>query len=64
MEALSRILLNVQVEGNIWGIRVSQNGPHINHLFFADDGLLFVRNKKEEAKVVCDILCEFERILG
>lgn len=32
----------------------------INHLFFADDAFLFVRNKKDNAETVKDILVAFE----
>lgn len=45
MEALSRMLIHAQETHLIKGIRASVNGPRINHLFFADDALLFVRNK-------------------
>ncbi|KAH1106241.1 hypothetical protein J1N35_010009 [Gossypium stocksii] len=31
-------------------VRVSQNGSKVNHLFFADDSLLFIRNKNGRPK--------------
>ncbi|KAK5836054.1 hypothetical protein PVK06_011800 [Gossypium arboreum] len=43
---------------------VQLNGPHINHLFFADNAFLFVRNKKEEVKEVLKIFHEFEKDSG
>ncbi|KAA3488689.1 reverse transcriptase [Gossypium australe] len=46
MEAFSRMLIQAQNNDWIRGIRASVHGPGINHLFFADDALLFVRNKK------------------
>lgn len=46
MEAFSRMLIHAQNNNSLRGIRASINGPRINHLFFTDDALLFVRNKK------------------
>lgn len=46
------------------GIRVSHNSPHINHLFFVDDALLFIRNKNNDVVIVRDILQKFENMLG
>lgn len=48
----------------MYGIRVSQNGSCINHLFFTEDALLFLRNKMDDVVVVRDILREFEEVLG
>lgn len=56
MEALPRMLLKAQDDGKMRGIRVSQNGSRINHLFFTDDALLFVRNKLDDAVAIRDIL--------
>lgn len=56
MDALSKLLHHAQVEGTKRGIRASQNGPRIDHLFFADDALLFVRNMDNEASVTMNIL--------
>lgn len=43
---------------------MSQNSPCINHLAFADDGLLFIRNKKKDTEVVHTILHDFEGVSG
>ncbi|KAL4271151.1 hypothetical protein GQ457_13G007950 [Hibiscus cannabinus] len=48
MQGLSAALHAVQEAGNIMGIRASQNGPRINHLFYADDSIIFVRNSVQE----------------
>ncbi|KAA3486655.1 reverse transcriptase [Gossypium australe] len=50
MDVLSRIMLNAQEKHKIKGIRASRDGPRINHLFFADDALLFVRNYRSEVE--------------
>lgn len=62
MDVLSRLLLNAQNNGMIMGIQVNQYSPHINHLFFNDDALLFIKNKKEGVEIMCDILYNFEEM--
>ncbi|KAA3466196.1 reverse transcriptase [Gossypium australe] len=52
MEALSRMLIHAQDTG----IRASQNGHCINHLFFADDALLFIKNKRNKVDAIMKIL--------
>lgn len=64
MDALSRLLIQAQETHIIRGIRASINGPRINHLFFADDALLFVRNKQSEVLAFTKILETFERMPG
>lgn len=54
------LFLDAQRRGIIRGIRASQNGLRINHPFFANDALLFFRNKINEAKAVSDILRTFD----
>lgn len=62
MDALSRLPINAQENGLMRGIRVCQNSPRINHLFFADDALLFICNKQDDAKHVRAIRREFESV--
>ncbi|KAA3485063.1 reverse transcriptase [Gossypium australe] len=64
MDALSRMLLDAQVNSKMKGIRESSEGPHINHLFFADDALLFVRNNRNEVEECMRILDRFEKMSG
>jgi hypothetical protein len=42
-ESLSSLLTQADSEGSIEGVLTSKRGPWINHLFFADDNLLFCR---------------------
>ncbi|XP_059436330.1 uncharacterized protein LOC132169290 [Corylus avellana] len=42
-EALSSMLNKPESKGVITGVPTSKNGPRINHLFFADDSLLFCK---------------------
>ncbi|XP_016676373.2 uncharacterized protein [Gossypium hirsutum] len=64
MDALSRMLIYAQNTNQIKGIRASKDGPRINHLFFADDALLFVKNKRSEVEAFTKILDSFERMSG
>lgn len=61
-DSLSRLLINAQNASLMHGIRTSQNCAHINHLFFKDDSLLFIRNKQRDVEHVRDILANFEAI--
>lgn len=64
IEAFSRLLCDAQADCSVCGIRANQNGPRINHFFFADDALLFVRNKEKEIDTVLEILRLFEDASG
>jgi len=41
-EALSTLLQKAEVDGSILGIKICRGAPRINHLFFADDSLIFM----------------------
>ncbi|KAA3469211.1 reverse transcriptase [Gossypium australe] len=64
MDALSRMLMNAQVNSKMKGIRASKEGPCINHLFFDDDALLFVRNNRNDVEECMRILDKFEKMSG
>ncbi|KAK5835810.1 hypothetical protein PVK06_011519 [Gossypium arboreum] len=64
MEAFSRMLIHAQENKILRGIRASRNGPRINHLLFADDTLLFVRNKKSDVESLVNMLNNFSNISG
>jgi hypothetical protein len=42
-EGLSNLLLQAESKGRILGLPITKGGTKINHLFFADDSLLFCR---------------------
>ncbi|KAH1072880.1 hypothetical protein J1N35_025208 [Gossypium stocksii] len=64
MEVFSRMMINAQETKKIKGICASKDGPKINHLFFADDALLFVRNQRSEVEAFTQILENFEKMSG
>ncbi|KAL4375950.1 hypothetical protein GQ457_02G034330 [Hibiscus cannabinus] len=64
MQGLSAALQAEQVAGNIRGIRASQQGPRINHLFYADDSVIFVRNSVQEFTRLKEVLRLFAESSG
>ena len=48
---LQRHLHKAESKGAIRGVSICRNGPHVSHLFSADDSVLFCRAKKHSAKL-------------
>ncbi|KAL4304112.1 hypothetical protein GQ457_10G013500 [Hibiscus cannabinus] len=48
-QALSALLTTEQFSSGLAGLCASRNGPRINHLLFADNSLIFIRNSATEA---------------
>lgn len=64
MERLSN-MINVKVLNGDWkGLKASQSGPIVSHLFFADDILLFSKANVEKCKIVMETLEDFCDISG
>ena len=42
---LQSLLHKAESEGLIWGVLICRNGPGVSHLFFADDNILFCKEK-------------------
>ncbi|KAK5775685.1 hypothetical protein PVK06_043607 [Gossypium arboreum] len=62
MEAFSKMLIHAQENKVLRGIWASRKGPRINHLFFIDDVLLFVRNKTSDVESLVNMLNNFSNI--
>ena len=63
-EGLRGLLKQAANDAVIRGISLSQGGPRLTHLFFADDSLLFCRAKREECKTLLHILTQYEAMSG
>ncbi|KAL4324332.1 hypothetical protein GQ457_11G028020 [Hibiscus cannabinus] len=63
-EGLSTALTAAQREGRLPGVRASKHGPPINHLLFADDSLVFLRNDMSEVHFLKDILSTYSADSG
>ncbi|XP_073353989.1 uncharacterized protein [Aegilops tauschii subsp. strangulata] len=60
-EGLSCLLKSRDESSNLHGIQVAPSAPHVNHLLFADDSLLFFKANSEGAEEVnqlLDIYCQ------
>ena len=59
-EALSSLLTQVDRNGSLRGVPTSEKGPRINHLFFANDSLLFCRADTNHWRRLSKILPLYE----
>ena len=64
MERLSNIIYPVVNTGRWKPIQVLRNGPHLSHLFFADDLLLFAKATEDQIRTIMECLNHFCRIYG
>ncbi|XP_019156592.1 PREDICTED: uncharacterized protein LOC109153209 [Ipomoea nil] len=63
-EGLSILLQQAEARGDVHGVRVARGAPTINHLFFADDSLLFFRANEHEAKTIKECLDVYSSASG
>ncbi|PNX59423.1 ribonuclease H, partial [Trifolium pratense] len=64
MEKLS-IAINDAVQHGAWTpINISDNGPRLSHLFFADDVLLFTKAKNSQLRFINDLFARFSQASG
>lgn len=64
MEKLSVAINNSVLQGNWDPIRMSSTSPHIFHLLFADDVLLFTKAKKSQIRFIKDLFDRFSKASG
>jgi hypothetical protein len=63
-EGLSYMLGKAEKERKLTGLPVARGGMRINHLFFADDSLLFCKANVEEWAQIQEILRVYEKTSG
>ncbi|KAL4281807.1 hypothetical protein GQ457_03G016970 [Hibiscus cannabinus] len=61
-EGLSAALTAAQCEGRLPGVCASKHGPPMNHLLFAYDSLVFLRNDLSEFHYLKDILSTYSAV--
>ncbi|XP_050211436.1 uncharacterized protein LOC126661625 [Mercurialis annua] len=63
-EGFSTLLRQGERRGSLTGGRVCRGGPRINHLFFADDSMLFAKATARECQDLKNIISLYERASG
>lgn len=63
-EALSSLLTNGLSSKTISGIGLSKHSPRFNHLFFADDSMLFTKASTQDAYGIINVLNAYSRASG
>ena len=61
---LQGLLHKVESNGLLQRVSICRNGPHVSHLFFAGDSVLFCQAKESECQVILDILSVYEKGSG
>ncbi|XP_059458272.1 uncharacterized protein LOC132187855 [Corylus avellana] len=63
-EGLSFALQSMEGWGGFLGLPITHGGMRINHIFFADDSLLFCKAKEAELRSLQNVLEDYERASG
>jgi hypothetical protein len=63
-DGLSNLLKHEVSQGWLQEVHVCRRAPGISHLLFADDTLLFLEAKMDQAKIIHDVLRKYERCTG
>jgi hypothetical protein len=64
VEGLSALFQKAEEDGSLHGVQVCPAAPRINHLFFADDSLIFLKVNDSSARKLQDILALYEDASG
>ena len=63
-ESLSSLIHKSTEMGTLQGLQVCKRSPHITHLFFADDSLLFCNATTADCDEIQRLLMVYERATG
>lgn len=63
-EGLSALLQEAERRGRITGVKICQAAPSVSHLFFADDSMILLKAKQEEAMALREVLDLYENSSG
>ncbi|KAL0359790.1 UNVERIFIED_CONTAM: putative mitochondrial protein [Sesamum angustifolium] len=63
-EAFSSILQRAEADGRIRGVSICRGAPHISHLLFADDTLIFCQASLEGSRAIKEVLETYRRASG
>lgn len=63
-EGLSALFQDAEREGSLQGVQVCTGAPRINHMFFADDSLIFMKANEASAGKLMSILALYEDASG
>jgi hypothetical protein len=63
-ERLSALLQEADLDGSLQGVQVCHDAPRINHLFFTDDSLIFMKANEASPLKLQSILALYEDISG
>lgn len=64
LKGLSFLIHQARLRRQLSGVKVSQRGPAITHLLFADDSLLFCKVTNREGSVLREVLRHYELLSG
>lgn len=59
-EGLSEMLQREERLGNIKGISIYRGAPHLSHLFFANDSIIFYQANMGECRRIWDVFHDYE----
>ena len=63
-EGLCALIRQAESDALIRGVSICRGGPHISHLFFADDSIIFCWATMSECAVLQQLLALYERASG
>jgi hypothetical protein len=64
VEGFSKLLKKAQDEDMLKGVKFGSDGPHITHLLFADDSIVFLEASMESLLTLKEVLANYERASG